>query len=147
MEALTDFPERLVAGKKVFLGAEYTPLVIESIRYHGKLLLVKFENLDYREDVDEFRNQYLHVPTEDRPPLAEGEYYHHQLIGMNVIDENGIHLGHIKSILETGANDVYIIHPLQGPDILLPAIKSVIKEIDLNNNVMRVQIPPGLIPD
>lgn len=147
MEVLTDFPERLVPGKTVYLGDEYTPLTIENIRNHGKQMLVKFEILDYREDVEEMRNQFIHVQTKDSPPLPDGEYYHHQLIGLNVIDENGNLVGYIHSILETGANDVYIIRPSQGPDILLPAIRSVILEIDLNRKMIHVQIPPGLIPE
>ena len=147
MDMLTDFPERLIPGKIVYLGIEFNPIIIGSIRNHGRSFLVNFENLTKREDVDSLRNQYVHVRTEDCPPLPEGEYYHHQLIGLSVIDEQGNALGTFNAILETGANDVYIIRPQEGPDILLPAIESVIQKIDLIDHVMYVNVPPGLIPE
>ena len=93
------------------------------------------------------RNELVYVRADDRPPLAEGEYYHHELIGLRVVDESGDILGILVQILDTRANDVYVVRPQAGPEILLPAIESVILDIDLEKGEIRVHLLPGLIAD
>ena len=147
MHVLTDFPERLVAGAKVFLGPNYRPIEIQNQRRHRDVLLLSLAGYPTPEEVAELTNQYLFVRAEDRPSLPEGEYYHHQLIGMQVLDEGGQVLGTLSQILETGANDVYVVLPSQGPEILLPAIEDVILEIDLDQRQMLVRLLPGMLPE
>jgi 16S rRNA processing protein RimM len=79
--------------------------------------------------------------------LEQGEYYHHQLLGLEVIDENGKPLGLLSSILETGANDVYVVRDQTGAEILVPAIDSVVLDIDLDNKHVRVHLLSGLLPE
>jgi len=85
------------------------------------------------------------VSAEDRPPLPEGEYYHHQIIGLNVFDETGTSLGVVSEILETGANDVYVVAAAGGREILIPALKDVLLEINLEQKRMKVHLLPGLL--
>lgn len=147
MEVLTDFPERLTTGMTLYAGKEHMPVRLRSRRWHNQNLLVSFEGYTNPEEVSGLVNQYVEVHASDRPPLPEGEYYHHQLLGLQVVDENGIQLGRLKQILETGANDVYIVQPEQGKEILLPAIDSVLRSIDLAQGRIIVHLLPGLLPD
>ena len=147
MDVLTDFPERLEAGMLLYAGEAHQPLRVRSIRSHDKVLLMAFEGMQTPEIVGELRNQFLHVSAADRPPLPAGEYYHHQLIGLRVIDEAGNSLGLITSILETGgANDVYLVTGQDDRELLLPDIEEVVLSIDLEAGEMRVHLLPGLLP-
>jgi 16S rRNA processing protein RimM len=87
------------------------------------------------------------VRREDRPLLEEGQYYHHQLRGLSVIDEENKLLGIIADILSTGANDVYIVHSDNGSEILLPAIDTVVLNIDLETRKVYVRLIPGLLEE
>jgi 16S rRNA processing protein RimM len=148
MDVLTDFPERLQAGVQLYVGEAYLPLRIRSIRPHDKVLLIAFDDFYTPETVGELRNQIVYVLTADRPPLPEGEYYHHQLIGLRVIDDTGRHLGLLTRILETGgANDVYLVTSQENRELLLPDIEEVVLSIDLNAGEMRVHLLPGLLPE
>jgi 16S rRNA processing protein RimM len=147
MEILTDFPERLKTGITLYVGKEHQPLRLRSRRWHNQNLLVTFEGYSDPETVSILVNQLVQVRAADSPPLPEGEYYHHQLLGLQVVDENGIQLGRLKQILETGANDVYIVQTEQGKEILLPAIDSVLRAIDLAQGQIVVHLLPGLLPD
>jgi 16S rRNA processing protein RimM len=147
LHILTDFPERLAAGVKVFLGPDYEPIEIRGQRWHRNALLLSLAGYRTPEAVAILTNQYLFVKADDRPLLPEGEYYHHQMIGLQVLDEQGLVLGTLSQILETGANDVYVVLPLQGAEILLPAIEDVILEIDLDKRQMVVRLLPGMLPE
>ncbi|HSV85988.1 MAG TPA: ribosome maturation factor RimM [Levilinea sp.] len=142
MSVLTDFPERLRPGKTVFTGEEHRPLQILRTRPHGKNLIVSFKGIDNREMTALYRGQMVYVRTENVPRLPAGEYYYHQLIGLAVIDEQGTVLGTIDRILETRANDVYIIKTPDGSELLLPAVEDeVVLGVDLERREMRVRPP------
>jgi 16S rRNA processing protein RimM len=147
MDVFTDFPERIQPGDVFYTGQEYVPQKLLKRRPHARGLLVKFEGYVERDEVAKLRNQIVYVRTADRPPLEEGEYYHHQLLGMQVLDEGGQLLGQVKRILETGANDVYVIHDPAGHELLVPAIDSVILDIDLEGRILRIHLLPGLLPE
>ena len=147
MDVLTDFPERLKLDVTVYVGDQFQPLCIRNTRKHRQALLVSFEEYNNRESAGELRNKFVYVQAKDRPPLPDGEYYYHELIGLQVDTDAGETLGVLTDILETGANDVYIVSPDQGQDILLPAIPSVVLEINLEQGRMLVHILPGLISD
>lgn len=146
-EVITDFPERLRPGGIVYLGEEHTPMVIHRRRWHGTSMLVRFEGHEDPEMAAKIANLYAYVRADDRPELPDGEYYHHQLLGLKVIDDQGRQLGKLVQILETGANDVYIVKPDSGKEILLPAIGEVVKNIDLVNGTLVVHLIPGLLPE
>jgi 16S rRNA processing protein RimM len=146
MDVYTDFPERVQQGVTVFIGPQFLPLQIIKRRPHARGLLMTIDGYQTREGVAELRNQLVYVPTADRPQLEAGEYYHHQLLGLQVIDEEDRLLGSIERILETGANDVYVVHDESGAELLVPDIESVVLEIDLDHNQMLVHLLPGLLP-
>lgn len=146
MEVLTDFPERLRPGIRVMVGDERRQLRLRTVRSNDTTLLVSFKDLETPEAAAELRNQLVYVRAEDRPPLPEGEYYHHQLIGLRVVDEIGKHIGDLSQIIDTaGANDVYVIRTGQGKEVLVPAIQDVILEIDLDRGEMLIRPLPGLL--
>ena len=147
LDVWTDFPERLKPGVLVYLGDDHIVLEIQGCRQVSQSFLISFTGYRDRESVDQLRNQYLYVRSDDRPPLPVGEFYHHQLLGMQVNTDEGRSLGRLVQILETGANDVYIIRMESGQELLIPAIESVVLDIDTDLNVMIVHLLPGLESD
>ena len=148
LDLLTDFPERLQTDDLVYVGEAHTPMKLASRRGHAKGLLISFEGCQDRDEVARLRNSYVYVLTADRPPLPKGEYYHHQLVGLQVIvSQTGEALGELVDIVETGANDVYVVKPETGRDILLPAIPEVILDVDLVRCQMNVFLLPGLLDE
>jgi 16S rRNA processing protein RimM len=147
MEVITDFPERLQPGVVVYVGEDHRPEVVCSRRWHASRLLISFEAYHNPETAGMLRNQLVYVRTADRPRLPEGEYYHHQLIGLRVVNEDGQLLGRLVQIMDTPANDVYVVRPESGAEILLPAVDSVILGVDLAQGEIRVHLLPGLMPD
>jgi 16S rRNA processing protein RimM len=141
MEVLTDFPERLRKGVTIYVGEDHRPLRITSIRDHGKLLLLGFNEFPDCDLVGELRNCFVYVPTSSIPRLPEGEYYYHEIIGLRAVNESGELLGVLEEILETGANDVFVIKPEQGNEILLPVIEGVVINFDLQKGVITVKPP------
>lgn len=139
MEVLTDFPERLRPRKIIYIGSEHRPLKIDSARWHDRLLLLHFAEYLDCDSVSELTNQFVYVRADELPKLPEGRYYHHQLVGLQVVTENGEILGRLQEILETGANDVYIVVNDAGSETLLPAIESVILGVDLDKKEMTVR--------
>ncbi len=147
MDILTDFPERLKAGVTVYAGPQHRPLRLRSARPQDQTMLVAFNEYTTPEAAGELRNQIIYVHAAGQPPLEEGEYYHHQILGLRVVDEGGQPLGIVKEILETGANDVYVVQRPDGPEILLPVIDPVILNVDLEKGEIRVHVIPGLLSD
>jgi 16S rRNA processing protein RimM len=90
------------------------------------------------------REQFVHVHVDDAVPLEDGEYYLFQIEGIQVVTEDGESLGHLSGLLETGANDVYVITTPEGDEILLPVIPDVIKKVDVPGGVMIVHLLEGL---
>ncbi|MEX2143465.1 MAG: ribosome maturation factor RimM [Anaerolineales bacterium] len=140
----TDFPDRLQKGTRLYLGEDHVPVAIASRRPHADGLLLSFEEFPDLASVQPFRNVPLFVPVEDRPPLPEGEYYQHQLLGLQVVEEDGAILGTLAEILATGANDVYLVRPPDGGELLLPATSEVVRQVSLAEKRIVVHLLPGL---
>ena len=141
MDVLTGFPQRLRSGKTVYVGENHEPIRIASVRGHDKAMIVRFSGMTSPEEVGRLRNMNLYVKASELPELPEGEYYHHELLGMTVVDEAGQVLGELDNILETGANDVYLVKTPEGKELLLAAVEEVVLEIDLEKRQMRVRPP------
>ncbi len=141
---LTDYPERLPQHETLYLGDDHRPYPVEGVRFHQGVALVKLSGCDDRNEAEELRGQLVQIPADDAVPLEEGEYYHFQLLGVRVSSDQGEELGRIAEVLDTGANDVYVIHGPRGT-LLLPAITDVVLELDLETQTMVVAIPPGLL--
>lgn len=145
MDLHTDFPERIKAGRKVYLGESHEPFTLGSTRPHGDGMLVRIRGYETPESAGRFRNQWVYVKAAEVPQLPEGQHYKYELIGLSVVEEGGAALGIITEILETGANDVYVVKNEAGKEVLLPAIPSVILETDMETRVMKVHLLDGLI--
>jgi len=126
-------------GKEIFLGKSFTRRKIASMRKSGNSLLLRLEGVNNPEDARILANQILFTQAENLPELEEGNYYYKQLIGIRVEDSEGNQMGEIVEIIETGANDVYVIfNKEEEKEILIPAIQSVILKIDIESNLMVV---------
>lgn len=139
----TDFPERLEQASTWRLrrrNGEQIEVEVESVGWHHKVLLAKFVGFDDRDAAESLRGVEVISPEEELPPLPEGEYYWHQLIGLEVVTIDGQRVGRIRDILATGSNDVYVT---EGP--LIPAIKEVVERIDLEAGQMIIRPMPGLL--
>lgn len=147
MDLVTDFPERIQPGLFVYVGDERRRLRIRKRRGYEHGLLVSLDGYNDPEAVGELRNALVYVRTDEIPELPEGEYYHHQLLGLRAVTEGGDVLGTISEILTTGANDVCVVKSQGGPEILLPMIDQVFLAIDLQAGEVRVRLLPGLAPE
>ncbi len=144
MEVYTDFPERLVPGTILYLDHPVDQLVLVRNRPHHAGLLLTFEGYDTPEAAAALRNRIVFVRADDRPPLAEGEYYHHQLIGLDVLSDQGEAIGVVTDIIETGASDVLVVRPARGPEVLIPVSDAFIHSIDLDQRQIIVQLISGM---
>lgn len=148
---LTDYPKRLQRNQHVYLASPASPnrvqqYLIEKVRFHHGVLLLKLANCEDRDAADELRGMLLQIPLEDAVPLSPGEFYPYQIVGLDVISDTGIALGRVVEVLETGANDVYVVVGSYG-ELLLPAIEDVILGFDLQDGQMTVHLIPGLMED
>ncbi len=143
MRVDTDFPERIRPGKSVYLGDDKQEKTVASVRWKGNLMLIRFRGIDNPEDASELTNLEVFKSTRNLPKLPEGKYYHHVLLGLQVW-EGDEHLGELVEIMETGANDVYVIQKEDAKELLIPAIPDVVLEVDLDNCRMNVSLLEGL---
>ncbi len=143
---LTEFPERFKDTDWVYLGNEQEAEAyrLESYRWHKPNILLKLEGIDDRTQADQLRGLLVQVPVEEAVPLPAGSYYLYQLIGLQVVATTGETLGTLTDVIETGANDVYVVRG-EGKEILLPAIPDVIKSVDLTEGRVVVEVMEGLI--
>jgi 16S rRNA processing protein RimM len=146
MEVFTDFPERLKPGSTVYAGDAHQPLSIRSLRWNKGLMLLSFRDHDTPEEVGNWRSHWVYVLAENLPELEQGEYYHHQIIGLRAVLETGGLLGEVVNILETGSNDVLVVKMPDGKEVLLPMTDEVVKKVDLPAGEVRVYLLPGLLP-
>jgi 16S rRNA processing protein RimM len=147
----TDFPKlRFKQGSKLHLRKEGEPptreLTILTSRPHKQFWLVSFEDLGGINDVEALKGFQLCVRESDLMHLPKGSYYIHQLIGLHVKADDGRDVGELIEVLTPGANDVYVIKgPLQSRDVLLPAIKECVLQVDLDSQEMLIHLLPGLL--
>ena len=143
MRVLTDFPQRIRHGKQVFVGEDHRQMIIESVRPKAELLLLTFKGITTREAAQELTNLEVFVEARNLPKLPEGKYYHHQILGLQVY-EGEVLLGYISEIIETGANDVFVIRQTSGGELLIPNIHEVVLAVELEEKRMLVHLLEGL---
>ena len=141
IDPYSESPEQFKPGNKVFIGEDHQPLVIRSRRAMDKAMLIIFKEVTDTDQAGSYRNKYIYILKEDLPSLPEGEYYHFDMIGLNVFNTADQLLGVLTEVLETGANDVYVVKTDKGEEILLPAIDSVIISVNLSDGKMVVEPP------
>ena len=140
---LTDFPHRFAETESLLL-ADGTRMVLESARLQRDTVLAKFKGMDTPEAWIPYRRQELFITEDALMPLPDGQYYIHQIIGLEVVDESGAVQGTVGDVLQTGSNDVYVVKTSDGKEILLPAIDTVVKRIDVPAGRMVVVLPEYL---
>jgi len=152
VEVFSDSPERFLKLKTVWATLDRTKksgsleaLTIESVRIHKGRALVKFPGIDTPEQLEPLLRLDLHIPKSDRQPLAEGEYYIADLLGMDVRLPDGTIIGAVHNVIETGANHIYEVVDPAGKVALIPVISDVVKHIDLGARVIDITPLPGLL--
>jgi len=145
VQILTDYPERFRPGAEVYLGDEVNAHLVEitGVRPHKRALLVKLASVPDRTAAELLRGQLFLIPEDQAMPLDEDENYAYDLIGLAVETVEGEALGELVEILFTGANDVYVVSGPAG-EILIPALRTVVLEVDLTEEKMVVALPDGL---
>ncbi|HJF94843.1 MAG TPA: ribosome maturation factor RimM [Lachnoclostridium phocaeense] len=135
--------------KKVYLdtGKEQIPLEIEHVKFFKQFAILKFKGIDNINDIEKYKGKSLMIDREDASPLGEDEYYIGDMIGMDVYtDDPAEHFGVLRDVLETGANDVYIIDSDRHGEVLVPAIRQCILNVDTEKNEMHIHLMEGLLP-
>ena len=136
---LTDFPERFAALREIMVGDEL--LHVERVKPQGKNVLMRFREYAVREEAQRLTGRLLTVARADAAPLDEGEYYVFDIVGLTVYDEANHELGTVENVIRTGSNDVYAVRAEDGHEILIPALRSVVREIDVPGGRMTVRLP------
>lgn len=140
----TDEPERFTWLEFVYVGEEAPrPVAVESVRVNQNTVLLKLAGYDDRDAAETLRGEWLQVPEAEAIPLEEGEYFLYQIKGLAVVTDEGEALGKLVDVIETGANNVFVIQGEQG-QLLLPDIDEVILDIDFESSRMTVHLIPGL---
>ena len=142
----TDDPARFKKLKQVILdtGKEDMELEITGVKFFKNMVILKFKGIDDMDTANKYRQKSLYVTRENAVKLERNEYFIADLIGLAVSSEEGEDLGFINDVLQTGANDVYVIKKTGEEDLLLPAIKDCVKEVDIEGGKMVVHVLPGL---
>jgi 16S rRNA processing protein RimM len=144
----TDIPDRFVTLETVYLSPGYGLYTIETVRpYKGNMLLIKFRSIDDATAAEALCNSELCVPLSALPGLPPDCYYQHDIVGLQVFKLDGSRVGVVEKIMSTGSNDVYIVKAPDKKQVLIPAIKEVIKQIDLIRHVMYIDPMRGLLDD
>lgn len=136
----TDHPEQFLELSYLLLE-DGRSLPVTSARFHKRMILMKCKGVDTMNDAELLRGKKVLINSEDLPQLEEGEYYVADLIGLPVFDTAGTQLGALKEVLSTGSNDVYVIAVTEGKDVLVPALKKHVKEINLQDRRIVVELP------
>lgn len=146
---LTDIPNRFEALDVVYVGPAHRPRTVQHARpYKGDMIVLKLQGIDDANAAESLRNADLCIPLDSLAQLPADSYYMHDILGLRVLTLDGIYLGDVEDIITTGSNDVYVVKMPGAPassQVLIPAIKDVIKQIDLQKHVIHIDPIPGLL--
>lgn len=143
----TDDNSRFKKLRAVLLdtGVEFLSLEVESVKFFKQFVILKFKGIDDINDIEKYRGKGLFVTRENAVKCKKDEYFIADLIGIKVRDEEGNELGILQDVIETGANDVYQIKMTDGRELLLPAIRQCVLEVDIAAGFMKVHVLEGLL--
>ena len=141
----TDDVNRFKKLKEVYMGDEKAPLHIQSVKFQKNMVILGFKEYTSLNEVEGLRNKELFVDRAHAVKLQKDEYFISDLIGMKVVTDEGADLGELTDVMTTGANDVYVVKTTDGKEVLLPAIKECVLNVDMNERVMSVHIMEGLL--
>ena len=143
----TDDSERFLDLEYVFLdtGREKKKLEIQSVKFFKQFVILKFKGINNINDIERYKRCPLLVDRDNAVELEEDEYFIADMIGMNVVTEDGELFGTLKDVIETGANDVYIVNSKKHGEVLIPAIKECILDVNVADSKMVVHLMDGLL--
>ena len=143
----TDDVRRFKRLKEVILdtGKEQITLEVEGTKFFKQFVIMKFKGIDNINDVEKYRQKSLYVTRENAVRLRKDEYFIADLMGLRVRNEDGTEIGVLREVMETGANDVYVIDLDDGRELLLPAIKECVLNVDVEAGFLQIHIMPGLL--
>ncbi len=143
----TDDVKRFELLEEVYLDIKgnQKKVFIQGVKYFKNMVILKFKGLDNRNDIEGYRNVDILIDRKDAIPLEEGEFFICDILGFDIVEDNGNRLGVLDDVLQTGANDVYVVKTDEGKEILLPAIKECILDTDVEKRVIYVHVMKGLI--
>lgn len=143
----TDDVQRFKKLKEVLLdtGKEKLPLEIQGVKFFKQFAILKFKGYDNINDIEKYKGKELWVTRENAVPLEENEYYIADLIGLTVISDEDEELGTLTDVLQTGANDVYVVKLKNGREGLFPAIADCVQSVDIEKRIMVVHVMEGLL--
>ena len=142
VEVITDFPQRFAPSSKIYIN--HQPMTVDSCLWHKGKAIIKLNAIDSVEDAQRLKGQPIEIHHSQLKPLPKGQYYHFQLIGLEVWTTQGEQLGNVTKILTAESNDIYVVHRTRG-EILIPAIEDVVKSIDLNKGRIVIEPIEGLL--
>ena len=142
----TDNVKRFKKNMEIILdtGKENIQLTVESVKFFKQFVILKFKGIDNINDIEKYKTKSLYVTRANAVRLRKDEYFIADLLGVDVWEDNGEKLGLLKDVIETGANDVYVITLEDGKELLIPAIKECILDVDIENRKMTVHVMDGL---
>ncbi len=145
----TDDAKRFKRLKDVILdtGRERIHLEVEGVKFFKQFVILKFKGIDDINEVEKYRKASLIVERKNAVRLSKNEYFVADLMGLKVLDEDGSEIGVLREVMETGANDVYVIDLKDGRELLLPAIKQCVLEVDVEAGFIRIHILEGLLDE
>lgn len=143
----TDDVTRFKECKELMMdtGKEKLMLEVESVKFFKQFAILKFKGIDSINEIEKYKGKGLFVTRQNAVKLKKDEYYIADLIGLCVREENGSEIGRLTDVLETGANDVYVIHMTDGRELLLPAIKECVLEVNIEEQYMKIHVMEGLL--
>lgn len=145
MKLITAYPDRLSQITTLYLGQEHHPYQAVRMRRHSEGMIIHLDGVSDRDAAEALRGAFVHIHIDDAVPLEDGEYYLFQIEGIQVISDTGQILGRLTDLIETGANDVYVITTPEEQEILLPVIPEVVQKVDVVAGVMTVHLLEGLV--
>lgn len=142
----TDDVKRFKKCKELILdtGREQIRLEVQSVKFFKQFVILKFKGYDNINEIEKYLRMGLYVTRENAIPLKKDEYFIADLIGLTVVDEENQEIGILKEVLQTGANDVYVIHMDDGKEVLIPAIAQCVQKVDLQEKKMYIHKMKGL---
>ena len=139
----TDFPQRFAPLSTVCINQQ--PLTIDSTEWHkGETIIIKLNTIDSIKDAESLRGQLVEIHHSQVAPLPEGQYYHFQLIGLEVWTTQGELVGSITEVLAGKSNDNYVVRGAKG-EVLIPAVDDVVKSVDLDRGRLTIEAIEGLL--
>ncbi len=141
---LTDFPERFAQTPILYLGDAYTPYTVKSARVHQRVVIVTVDGIDDMAAAQRLRGATVWIPEDERMPLDQDQFYLHDVVGLRVVHVNGQPLGEVVDFMTGSGNDLFVVRAVpSGREVLLPAVRAFVRELDVAGRVLRVDPTPG----